>query len=257
MESTAAVAESTAAVAVSTTHRRRWAAAEKELCAQGVERFGAFNHKRIAALVGTRTKAQVRSYLYEAGYRKQGAGYTTVAAAARETADLARAGVYAGESPAARASYAAAWSTWRTVGGKWSDRPENDAAVWRAYNAAASHCTPSASVARFNDGREEQGLAPKCLFCQYTGPSCKCAALPAPPAAAAPGSAPAPAAPAAPTPAPTGEADDLARAEATVYAGESLAALVGLDDASPRSRSRSRSRSHSRSRGPSMEELWG
>ena len=54
MESTAAVAESTAAVAVSTTHRRRWAAAEKELCAQGVERFGAFNHKRIAALVGTR-----------------------------------------------------------------------------------------------------------------------------------------------------------------------------------------------------------
>jgi len=237
--------------AAATTHRRRWAAAEKDLCAQGVERFGAFNHKRIAALVGTRTKAQVRSYLYAAGYRKQGAGYTTVAAAARETADLARSGESRASraSLAARASYAAAWSTWRTVGGKWSDRPENLAAVWRAYNAAASHCTPSASVARFNDGREEQGLAPKCLFCQYTGPSCKCAALPAPPVAAAPGSAPAPAAPAAPTPAPTGEADDLARAEAPVYAGESLAALVGLNDASPRSRSRSR--------GPSMGELWG
>ena len=71
------------------THRRRWSQAEKDVCAAGVKKFGAFNHRRIAQLVGTRSKAQVRTYLYAAGYRKLGAGYTTVAAAAREAADLA------------------------------------------------------------------------------------------------------------------------------------------------------------------------
>ena len=75
--------------AVATTHRRRWSQAEKDVCAAGVKKFGAFNHRRIAQLVGTRSKAQVRTYLYAAGYRKLGAGYTTVAAAAREAADLA------------------------------------------------------------------------------------------------------------------------------------------------------------------------
>ena len=71
------------------THRRRWSQAEKDMCAAGVKKYGAFNHRRIAQLVGTRSKAQVRTYLYAAGYRKLGAGYTTVAAAAREAADLA------------------------------------------------------------------------------------------------------------------------------------------------------------------------
>jgi hypothetical protein len=71
------------------THRRRWSQAEKDMCAAGVKKYGAFNHRRIASLIGTRSKAQVRTYLYAAGYRKLGAGYTTVAAAAREAADLA------------------------------------------------------------------------------------------------------------------------------------------------------------------------
>ena len=75
--------------AVAATHRRRWSQAEKDMCAAGVKKYGAFNHRRIAQLVGTRSKAQVRTYLYAAGYRKLGAGYTTVAAAAREAADLA------------------------------------------------------------------------------------------------------------------------------------------------------------------------
>jgi len=66
------------------THRRRWNQKEKDAAAEGVRRFGAFNHRRIAQLVGTRSRAQVRTYLYAAGYRKLGAGYTTVAAAARE-----------------------------------------------------------------------------------------------------------------------------------------------------------------------------
>ena len=62
------------------THRRRWSQAEKDVCAAGVKKFGAFNHRRIAQLVGTRSKAQVRTYLYAAGYRKLGAApfYTTV-----------------------------------------------------------------------------------------------------------------------------------------------------------------------------------
>jgi hypothetical protein len=62
------------------THRRRWSQAEKDICAAGVKKFGAFNHRRIAQLVGTRSKAQVRTYLYAAGYRKLGAApfYTTV-----------------------------------------------------------------------------------------------------------------------------------------------------------------------------------
>ncbi len=85
MESAAAGA----AAAVAATHRRRWNQKEKDAAAEGVRRFGAFNHRRIAQLVGTRSKAQVRTYLYAAGYRKLGAGYTTVAAAAREAADLA------------------------------------------------------------------------------------------------------------------------------------------------------------------------
>ena len=55
------------------THRRRWSQAEKDVCAAGVKKFGAFNHRRIAQLVGTRSKAQVRTYLYAAGYRKLGA----------------------------------------------------------------------------------------------------------------------------------------------------------------------------------------
>ena len=62
------------------THRRRWSQAEKDMCAAGVKKYGAFNHRRIAQLVGTRSKAQVRTYLYAAGYRKLGAApfYTTV-----------------------------------------------------------------------------------------------------------------------------------------------------------------------------------
>ena len=62
------------------THRRRWSQAEKDICAAGVKKYGAFNHRRIAQLVGTRSKAQVRTYLYAAGYRKLGAApfYTTV-----------------------------------------------------------------------------------------------------------------------------------------------------------------------------------
>ena len=66
--------------AVAATHRRRWSQAEKDVCAAGVKKFGAFNHRRIAQLVGTRSKAQVRTYLYAAGYRKLGAApfYTTV-----------------------------------------------------------------------------------------------------------------------------------------------------------------------------------
>ena len=55
--------------AVAATHRRRWSQAEKDVCAAGVKKFGAFNHRRIAQLVGTRSKAQVRTYLYAAGYR--------------------------------------------------------------------------------------------------------------------------------------------------------------------------------------------
>ena len=54
------------------THRRRWSQAEKDVCAAGVKKFGAFNHRRIAQLVGTRSKAQVRTCLYAAGYRKLG-----------------------------------------------------------------------------------------------------------------------------------------------------------------------------------------
>ena len=50
------------------THRRRWSQAEKDVCAAGVKKFGAFNHRRIAQLVGTRSKAQVRTYLHAAGY---------------------------------------------------------------------------------------------------------------------------------------------------------------------------------------------
>ena len=66
--------------AVAATHRRRWNQKEKDAAAEGVRRFGAFNHRRIAQLVGTRSKAQVRTYLYAAGYRKLGAApfYTTV-----------------------------------------------------------------------------------------------------------------------------------------------------------------------------------
>ena len=62
------------------THRRRWSQAEKDMCAAGVKKYGAFNHRRIASLIGTRSKAQVRTYLYAAGYRKLGAApfYTTV-----------------------------------------------------------------------------------------------------------------------------------------------------------------------------------
>ena len=62
------------------THRRRWSQAEKDICAAGVKKFGAFNHRRIASLIGTRSRAQVRTYLYAAGYRKLGAApfYTTV-----------------------------------------------------------------------------------------------------------------------------------------------------------------------------------
>ena len=62
------------------THRRRWSQAEKDVCAAGVKKFGALNHRRIASLIGTRSKAQVRTYLYAAGYRKLGAApfYTTV-----------------------------------------------------------------------------------------------------------------------------------------------------------------------------------
>ena len=45
-----------------------------------MKKFGAFNHRRIASLIGTRSRAQVRTYLYAAGYRKLGAApfYTTV-----------------------------------------------------------------------------------------------------------------------------------------------------------------------------------
>ena len=62
------------------THRRRWSQAEKDMCAAGVKKYGAFNHRRIASLIGTRSRAQVRTYLYAAGYRKLGAApfYTTV-----------------------------------------------------------------------------------------------------------------------------------------------------------------------------------
>ena len=62
------------------THRRRWSQAEKDICAAGVKKYGAFNHRRIASLIGTRSRAQVRTYLYAAGYRKLGAApfYTTV-----------------------------------------------------------------------------------------------------------------------------------------------------------------------------------
>ena len=74
MESTAVGA------AVAATHRRRWNQKEKDAAAEGVKKFGAFNHRSIAALVGTRSRAQVRTYLYAAGYRKLGAApfYTTV-----------------------------------------------------------------------------------------------------------------------------------------------------------------------------------
>ena len=66
--------------AVAATHRRRWNQKEKDAAAEGVKKFGAFNHRRIAQLVGTRSRAQVRTYLYAAGYRKLGAApfYTTV-----------------------------------------------------------------------------------------------------------------------------------------------------------------------------------
>ena len=66
--------------AVAATHRRRWNQKEKDAAAEGVKKFGAFNHRRIASLVGTRSRAQVRTYLYAAGYRKLGAApfYTTV-----------------------------------------------------------------------------------------------------------------------------------------------------------------------------------
>ena len=76
MESAAAGA----AAAVAATHRRRWNQKEKDAAAEGVKKFGAFNHRSIAALVGTRSRAQVRTYLYAAGYRKLGAApfYTTV-----------------------------------------------------------------------------------------------------------------------------------------------------------------------------------
>ena len=76
MESAAAGA----AAAVAATHRRRWNQKEKDAAAEGVKKFGAFNHRRIASLVGTRSRAQVRTYLYAAGYRKLGAApfYTTV-----------------------------------------------------------------------------------------------------------------------------------------------------------------------------------
>jgi len=69
-----------ATTAAGATHRRRWSQPEKDACAEGVRRFGAFNHRRIAQLVGTRSRAQVRTYLYAAGYRKLGAApfYTTV-----------------------------------------------------------------------------------------------------------------------------------------------------------------------------------
>ena len=72
--------------AVAATHRRRWNQKEKDAAAEGVKKFGAFNHRRIASLIGTRSRAQVRTYLYAAGYRKLGAGYTTVAAAASSAA---------------------------------------------------------------------------------------------------------------------------------------------------------------------------
>ena len=76
MESAAAGA----AAAVAATHRRRWNQKEKDAAAEGVKKFGAFNHRRIASLIGTRSRAQVRTYLYAAGYRKLGAApfYTTV-----------------------------------------------------------------------------------------------------------------------------------------------------------------------------------
>ena len=76
MESAAAGA----AAAVAATHRRRWNQKEKDAAAAGVKKFGAFNHRRIASLIGTRSRAQVRTYLYAAGYRKLGAApfYTTV-----------------------------------------------------------------------------------------------------------------------------------------------------------------------------------
>ena len=66
--------------AVAATHRRRWNQKEKDAAAEGVKKFGAFNHRRIASLIGTRSRAQVRTYLYAAGYRKLGAApfYTTV-----------------------------------------------------------------------------------------------------------------------------------------------------------------------------------
>ena len=136
----------------------------------------------------------------------------------------------------ARATYAAAWSTWRAVGGAWGERPENDAAVWRAYNAAASHRTPSASIASENDVREEQGKAPKCPFCRYAGPSCKCAALPVPPAAAAP-AAPAPAAPASQTgPSAAATASPKAAAPVTPPTPNAKAIDSGIDpgEAPPR-----------------------
>ena len=66
--------------AFAATHRRRWNQKEKDAAAEGVKKFGAFNHRRIAQFVGTRSRAQVRTYLYAAGYRKLGAApfYTTV-----------------------------------------------------------------------------------------------------------------------------------------------------------------------------------
>ena len=68
------------AAAAAATHRRRWNQKEKDAAAEGVKKFGAFNHRRIASLIGTRSRAQVRTYLYAAGYRKLGAApfYTTV-----------------------------------------------------------------------------------------------------------------------------------------------------------------------------------
>ena len=75
-----ATTPSEAPAAVAATHRRRWNQKEKDAAAEGVKKFGAFNHRRIAQFVGTRSRAQVRTYLYAAGYRKLGAApfYTTV-----------------------------------------------------------------------------------------------------------------------------------------------------------------------------------
>ena len=76
--------------------------------------------------------------------------------------------------------YAEAWSAWRRVtGNAWGRRPEDDACIWRHYKAVDVRFKP-ASVIQFNDGRQEQGLAPKCPFCECLGPKCECC-LPAGP----------------------------------------------------------------------------